>query len=408
MISLRAALDLLFAQSLPLSSQYTPLFESYGKILSQPILASRNLPAFSNSAMDGYAIASIESEYELGGSVLAGEIGIDFIPPHQCIKIMTGAKIPSNAIAVIPFEHATILDHKVIPTHPIKQNQNIKLCGEDYAQGSALLRQGERLDYAALALLASQGIHTIPTYKKHKIAIFASGDELKEPWESAQEHQIYNTNAIAYHALLQEAGFESQYLGILPDDKEILQNRLSSLDEYDVLITSGGASVGEADFFEEILKAKKAEILFHGINIKPGRPMLCARLNHTLIFSLPGNPLSGALNLITLVLPTLQKLSGSSQYFLSTVRAKHQGMLKLKKGRAHMILGIFDGYSFSPFMEGKYGSGSLKPLQACNAIAIFDEEISSVQDGREIDIIPLPCRFSNRVSKIINLDIIQH
>ncbi|MCE3047413.1 molybdopterin molybdotransferase MoeA [Helicobacter kayseriensis] len=402
MISFKNAFEILFSQSLKLKTQQTPLFEATGKILAQDIFTSRNLPAFSNSAMDGYAIASIESSYKIQGNLLAGDHSIPTILPNHCIKIMTGAKIPPNTIAVIPFEHIQTQDSYIIPLFPIKEGQNIKYCGEDYCIGNPLLKQGEQLNYASLALLASQGISTVPTYQSLQIGIFASGNEIKEPWEEAQDFHTFNTNAIAYHAILRDLGFQSQYLGILPDDKQELIGRIKDIDQYDIVITSGGASVGEADFFEEALQTLGAEILFHGINLKPGRPMLCAKYHDTLIFSLPGNPLSGILNLISLVLPTLFKLSGSLSYFTQGLCAKHKGEVHFKGQRSHIVLGTFDGKFFIPFQKGKYGSGSLKPLQASNALAIFDESVSTIYDNQDIYIISIPPLFTNLKNTIFN------
>lgn len=386
MISFRDAYLTLLNQKLKLKTQKTSLFSAYGKVLAKDILVLRNLPPFSNAAMDGYAVSEIAQEYVLKGAIFAGERSGEPILPHHCIKIMTGAVIPSNSLAVIPFEHTKIEGEKMIPLYPIKENQNIKFCGEDYKQGEPLLSCGERLDFASLSLLASQGISEVWTFQAPKIAIFSSGDEVKEPWEKAEDFQIYNTNAIAYHAILQENGWKSEYRGILPDCKEKLTQAVRDFEQYDIVLTSGGASVGEADFFEEVLRENQAEILFHGINLKPGRPMLVAKLGDTLIFSLPGNPLSGALNLITLVIPALRALCKEQKFEPLMIEATMKGDLMLKGKRTHMILGFFDGEFFSPFGDGKYGSGSLVPLQHSNAIAIFDEGVNQIGDQASISI----------------------
>lgn len=387
MISFNDALLILFNQELKLQSKKTALFDAFGKVLSENILALRNLPPFSNSAMDGYAVSNIAKEYDLEGTIFAGQKGGKPIPSNHCVKIMTGAVIPSNTLAVIPFEQTKTENGKIIPLEPIKEGQNIKFCAEDYGQGELILASGERLDFASLSLLASQGISEILTYQAPKIAIFSSGDEVREPWEKAEDFQIYNTNAIAYHAILQENGLDSQYKGILPDCKEKLSKAIREFKQYDIVLTSGGASVGEADFFEEALIENQAKILFHGINLKPGRPMLSARLCDTLIFSLPGNPLSGVLNLITLVLPALKRLCKHQQFQSLKIQAKLKGDLMLKGKRTHMILGFFDGEFFTPFEGGKYGSGSLVPLQNSNAIAIFDEGLNQIANETQIPII---------------------
>lgn len=384
MISYQDACLILREQKLKLESQVGRLFDSCGKVLVDDVIVSRDLPVFSNSAMDGYAVSEIAQDYLLGGKIFAGQEESPNIPPHHCIKIMTGAMIPSNTIAVIPLEHAKIQEGKMIPLLPIKQDQHIRFCGEDYKRGDLLLSAGSRLDFASLSLLASQGMNEICTYRSLKIAIFSSGDELREPWQRAQKFQIYNTNAIAYHAILQDHGFSSDYLGILPDRKDELLEAIERFGQYDIVFTSGGVSVGEADLFQEVLKESGAEILFHGVNLKPGHPLLAGRLGDTLIFSLPGNPLSGALNLMILIIPILHKLAKDQTPRSSWIKAKIRGDLELKGKRSHMVLGTFDGEFFTPFKRGKYGTGSLLPLQNSNAVAMFDEGVTEILDGESV------------------------
>lgn len=390
MISLSDAYSILFAQTFSPKINKIPLFQAFGKILAQDVQVVRNLPAFSNSAMDGYAISDLHPSYTLQGTILAGDQDSPTLLPKHCLKIMTGAKIPSNTLAILPFEQTQTLNDQVIPLQPIKTHQHIRFCGEDYQKGDLLLQAKKRLDFAALSLLASQGINEIDVYQDLKIAIFASGNELKEPWEEAQEHQIYNTNAITYHAILQEFGFIGEYQGILPDNKDAINQRIKSFRNYDVILTSGGVSVGEADFFEEVLRNNGAEILFHGIHLKPGHPTLFAKLDQTFIFALPGNPLSGAINLLALVIPTLKKLSQNCHYQTLHLQAKLKQDLTLKGKRSQMILGYFDGEYFSPFKKGQYGSASLLALQKSNAIAVCDENQLHLKQDEKIKIFILP------------------
>lgn len=390
MVSLKEAYTILQSQTLTPKIQEVQLFEALHQILAEDIFCQRDLPAFNNSAMDGYVVSEIAQSYEVLDSILAGEAAIKSIPQGKCYKIMTGAIIPSNAIAVIPFENANLNNNTMQPTLPISPNQHIRFQGEDYKPTQPLLLKSQILDYSSLSLLASQGIHTIKIYQKPKIAIFASGDELKEPWEEAQPHQIYNTNGIIYHSLLQSFGFQAQYLGILPDDKATLQAKIQSFQDFDIVFTSGGASMGEADFFREILQTLGAEFLIDKIKLKPGHPTLIAKLNQTLIFSLPGNPLSGALNLITLAIPTLFSLTSNSPCFIQSIKAINQESFSLKPNRSNMILGYFDGTTFKAHQQGKYSSGSLSPLFHSNAIAIFTPEVSEVLESSHIHIIPIP------------------
>lgn len=403
MISLKEAYKILLSQSMQNPIQEVGAFQSLGRILAQDIIATRNLPAFSNSAMDGYVVSEIAKSYKITHTILAGDIPPHTIPQGECYKIMTGAKTPSNALSVIPFENARQEGEVMIPNQEIKPQANIKAEGEECKRGEVLLQKGERLSFHSLSLIASQGIATLQVFSPLKIAIYSSGDEVVELGESAGEQQIYNVNALSYHSLLSSYGFFPSYQGILSDDLSKISKEVERFEEFDVVFTSGGASVGEADFFEKALREKGAEILFHGINLKPGRPMLVAKIAKTYIFSLPGNPLSGMLNLITLALPSLFTLSGATLFSPRSIKAKNKKSFSLKNGRSNMILGSFDGEYFEAYKGGKYGSGSILPIKESNAVAIFGENVSQVQEGEQIEILSLPFGLGEKSYKWINL-----
>lgn len=395
MISLKNAYEILLSQKHTNTIEEIDIFHSLGKILAEDIIATRNLPAFSNSAMDGYVVSEIAKSYKITHTILAGDMPPHTIPQGECYKIMTGAKTPSNALSVIPFENAHQEGEVMIPSQEIKPQANIKLEGEECKKGEVLLKKGERLNYRTLSLIASQGISSLKVFTPLKIAIYASGNEVVELGSKASEEQIYNVNGIAYHSLLSSYGFTPNYKGILSDELERVREEVKKFRDYDVVFTSGGASVGEADFFEKALREEGVEILFHGINLKPGRPMLAGKMENTFIFSLPGNPLSGMLNLITLALPSLFALSGASSILPSYFQATNKKQFSLKNGRSNMILGNFDGEFFEAYRGGKYGSGSILPLKESNAIALFSESVEGIKEGERIKILPLPFELKN-------------
>lgn len=402
MISLKQAYEILFSQSLELQIQEIGVFDAVGKVLAEDIFATRNLPAFSNSAMDGYVVSEIATSYKITHTILAGDVATSPIPQGECYKIMTGAQTPSNALAVIPFENAEQKGEYMHPHKEIKEGANIKLEGEECKKGEKLLACGERLNYSSLSLIASQGIASLRVSSPLKIAIYSSGDEIVELGEIAKGHQIYNVNALAYHSLLSSYGFEPCYKGLLKDDLQTIQDEINTFKNYDVVFTSGGASVGEADFFEKALISKGAQILFHGINLKPGRPMLVAKLENTYIFSLPGNPLSGLLNLSTLAIPTLFALQGASSYLPKALKAINAKDFGLKSGRSNMILGNFDGEYFEAYNGGKYGSGAIMPIKESNAVAIFAEHFEAIKAGEKILILPLAFELAKEKAIWIN------
>lgn len=401
MISLKNAYEILLSQKHANSIEEVDIFHSLGRILAEDIIATRNLPAFSNSAMDGYVVSEIAKSYKITHTILAGDTPPHTIPQGECYKIMTGAKTPSNALSVIPFENAHQEGKVMIPSQEIKAQANIKLEGEECKKDEALLKKGERLNYRTLSLIASQGISSLKVFSPLKIAIYASGNEVVELGSKASEEQIYNVNGITYHSILSSYGFEASYKGILSDELEKVKEEVKKFRDYDVVFTSGGASVGEADFFERALREEGAEILFHGINLKPGRPMLVGKMENTFIFSLPGNPLSGMLNLITLVLPSLFALSGANSILPSYIQATNKKQFSLKSGRSNMILGSFDGEFFEAYRGGKYGSGSILPIKESNAIVLFGESVEDVKEGERIKILPLPFELKNG-EKVLN------
>lgn len=378
-----------------------PLFESYGSVLSKDIIATRALPPFDNSAMDGYAI--LLQDYGktciCEGSVFAGESAAHLsLKPAHTYKVMTGAMLPHNTQAVVQFEWTKTEGAKVqigasLESAPsITKGQNIRFKGEEIAPDSVLLHKGKRLDHLDLSILASQGINKIESFVPLRIAIFSSGDEMIEPSQRAQPHQIYNTNATSLYTLLTHRGYECSYGGILQDDKNALCEKIAHFNEYDVVITSGGASVGEADLIKDVLRAQGAKFLFDGINVKPGRHLACAILGQTLIILLPGNPLALLLHTHTLVLSFLESLQGSYAFYPKSQTLKLNQDCKLKAGTTHMILGNIEAADFILYKNGKIGSSSLVHMWQNNAIALC-ENTTFLPKGSEIKVIPYNADF---------------
>ncbi|MCX2717913.1 molybdopterin molybdotransferase MoeA [Helicobacter sp. MIT 21-1697] len=371
-----------------------PLFESCGAILAQDIIATRPLPAFDNSAMDGYAIRMQDygTHCICNGSILAGDDSSALILRQgHTYKVMTGSMLPQNTQAVVQIEWVQENETGVyIPAPNCKQNltqgQNIRLKGEEIAQNSLLLQKGKRLNHLDLSIIASQGIAQVQSFAPLHIGIYSSGDEVIEPHQNAKAHQIYNTNATSLYSLLQQRGFKCEYRGILQDDKKALCAAIEQFHQYDVIITSGGASVGDADLIKEVLKAQGAKMLFDGINVKPGRHLALATLGKTLIILLPGNPLALLLHLHTLILSILESLQGASAFFPQSLTFKLNESLKLKANTTSMILGRCENETFFPHNGGKIGSSSLTTMWRNNAIALFDN-VQSLPKGTPIKVI---------------------
>lgn len=369
-----------------------PLFKSCGKILAKDIIATRPLPAFDNSAMDGYAILlqDYDSVCNSLGKILAGDRAEHLsLAAGHTYKVMTGSMLPHNTQAVVQIEMAQDSNGRVSfpnPKPPIKQGQNIRFQGEEIAKDSLLLQKGKRLNHLDLSIIASQGISEVESFVPLKIGIFSSGDEVIEPHQNAQPHQIYNTNATSLYTLLKQRGYECVYRGILKDNKQALCEAIEKFSEYDVIITSGGASVGDADLIKEVLKSQGANFLFDGINVKPGRHLALATLGKTLIILLPGNPLALLLHLHTLILPILESLQGGGAFYPQSLTLKTNMPLKLKAQTTSIILGQCKDEYFIPYNGGKIGSSSLTNMWKNNAIALFGNK-ESIQENTAVKVI---------------------
>ena len=279
--------------------EYISIFDSLGRVLAEDIICVKDLPAFNNSAMDGFAFSykNIGKTLQINSTIYAGMSIKPSLQDNECYKIMTGAQVPSDVDTIIPFENCIKYnDEEVVLDTNIKKGSALRLKGEEQKKGSILFTKNQTITSSHLAMLASQGINTIAVYKKISIAIFSTGDELKEPWEVANDDEIYNVNSTALISLLHEHGFQADYCGVIPDNLQESIDYFKNMKKYDAIVTTGGISMGEADFVEEALKSNGFKEAFHGINIKPGRPTMMGTMEDTLVASMPGNPLAAYIN----------------------------------------------------------------------------------------------------------------
>jgi len=389
------AIDFFDAKEIALKSiTHTPqtqiidIFDALGKVLATDIKAVKNLPSFNNSAMDGYAFRyeDINNTLEIVATIYAGNNQNPILKTNQCYKIMTGAKVPSDCDTVAQVELCTQEGNQVTINNQIKKANAIRLKGEEVKKGELILAKNQRLNYANIALLASQGIDKIEVYKELKIAILASGDELKEPWESASEDEIYNINSINIASFLREYGFKSDYLGRLGDNLEEITAQIAKLKEYDLIITSGGISAGEADFTKEAFLNNGFKELFHGVKVKPGHPTMFGLMDKTFVMAMPGNPLAAILNVMFLSLPVIFKLQGVDNFKFNKCKVKMAKDLKLKSGRLNIVLGSIKENKFYPYKDNKYGSGMIMPLVQSSAVALFEPNVSKLNENDEIEV----------------------
>jgi len=313
--------------STELELESLPLLTALGRVLARPVLARLPSPLFDNSAMDGFALkaADLASQAALPicGTALAGHPFTGEWPDGTVVRIMTGAPVPDGCAAVVMQEQTCCDGEAITLQAQVRAGQNIRRAGEDILAGSRVLAAGERLTARNLPLLAAVGVSHVDVFKPLKVAFFSSGDELKGVDEPLGPGQIIDSNRYALHALLTRMGCELLDLGVIPDDKAALRDAFVYADAHaDVLISSGGVSVGEADYTKAIL-AELGEVAFWKVAIKPGKPFACGRLVHaprrSWFFGLPGNPVSALVTFLLLVRPVLGLLAGEGWHLPQAV-----------------------------------------------------------------------------------------
>lgn len=377
-----------------LPSELLPLEISLGRVSAVDVKASLDLPRFDNSAMDGYAISleDASKRVKISQTLLAGEKKVAFVQPGEAIKIMTGAKIPQGTDAVVPFEEVKVEGEFVWLPSKIKNKANIRLMGEDIKKGDLLIEKGERLGAYGLTMLASQGISHLWVTKRPKVAILATGKELKMHWQTIGKHEIYNSNAPTFMARSVELGCDASFVGSAKDSvKSIIKNIESCLDA-DLIITSGGVSVGEADFTREAFRNLGFKEYFCKIDIKPGKPTTFGKIGKTLVINLPGNPLAAAINFEIFGKTIILGLLGAKKRYIGTIDALLRSELSVKPGRPTVIPGIFDGREFEP--AKKFGPGMVSPLGHSNGFIILGENVGYLPKGSRVKFIPITWDFS--------------
>lgn len=384
-------LDEIYATLEPfLDTTTVDLDECLGEILSSDIVAKKSLPCFDNAALDGYAFNYADSGKKLKilGTILAGDKKNYEIKSGECYKIMTGAIFPKGADTVLRLEDAKFDDEFLVTNKNIKQFNALRYAGEEIKKGEILLKKGEILTPSLAMYLASQGITKIEVVKKPSIALFSTGDEIKEPYENADESEIYNANATGISAVLAKFGFKSKYLGIIRDDfKKTLEKLENASQNFDVIITSGGASNGEADFMHKALVSLNFTQTLNGMKIVPGgRPTKCYKKGLKLVFVLPGNPMAAFLMTYLITIPVLFKALGRTSLVHQKVKAKLNGTLELKPNRSNVIYGVYENGEFVP-KNTKFGSGMIRPLVESNAIYISKFSQTKLENGQILEIL---------------------
>ncbi|HGF4915501.1 bifunctional molybdopterin-guanine dinucleotide biosynthesis adaptor protein MobB/molybdopterin molybdotransferase MoeA [Vibrio parahaemolyticus] len=373
---------------------------AYGRVLAEDIISPVNVPQYTNSAMDGYAIRSDDvdrSSYQIVAEVMAGHAYDQPLEVGQAVKIMTGAPTPRNGDTVVMREQASQEGDKVTfnGAH-IKAGQNVRQAGEDLAIGSDVFTAGTRLASPEMGMIASLGFGEANVFRKLKVAVFSTGDEVQAPGTEQKANSIYDSNRFTIMGMLEKLGCEILDFGILEDNEQLMIEALENASaQADVVMTSGGVSVGDADYIKLALD-KLGQIDFWRINMRPGRPLAFGQINNKPFFGLPGNPVAVMVSFINFVEPALRKMQGEQGWKPLKVNAIATENLRSRQGRTEFSRGIYeldDTGRLTVRTTGKQGSGILRSMSEANCLIEISPAIDTVKAGESVTIIPLQGRI---------------
>jgi molybdopterin molybdotransferase len=369
-------------------SEKVSVRDALGRVLAQDIVPQINVPAHDNSAMDGYAVrfADLQDKpLKEIGTALAGKPFAGRLGAGECVRIMTGAVMPPGADTVVIQEVVKKDGDRVTIPPGQKKAQNVRYAGEDLAIGKAVLKSGKLLKPADIGLIASLGMGEVKVKRRLRVAFFATGDELASIGETLKEGEVYDSNRYTLHGMLARLGVEIIDMGVVRDDRAALEKAFAAASKHDVIITTGGVSVGEADFIKEMM-AKLGEVLFWKIAMRPGRPMAFGKIGDAFLFGLPGNPVAVMVTFYQFVRDALVHLSGRSADPLPLLKAQSAENLRKVPGRTEYQRGIVfeEQGQWKVRTTGQQGSGVLRSMAEANCFIVLEHERGSVKAGEPV------------------------
>ncbi len=382
----------LIEKNLPtFSTELIPIENAINRVSSKTLKATIALPTFNNSAMDGYGFRGDANGYNIIGKILAGDSHTYELNNGECIKILTGANVPASVETIIPQENTKESETSITIEKPVKFGANIRYKGEDINEGETILHVGDTVNSSHIGLLASQGITHVEVYRKVSVGVFASGSELKLHHEPLGDSQVYNSNTPYLLSRSEELGCNTRFVGKSDDDIESLKELITAALDCDIIITSGGVSVGEADYTKEAFESLGMECVFNKIQIKPGKPTTFGKIGKTLILNLPGNPLASALNFEIFGKFIISYLSGKKACYHDSITAKLKVDISSNRPVPNIIPGTFDGIFFTPVE--KFAPGMVNVLNHCNGMIIIDANTDELKTDDNVKFLPMRWDF---------------
>jgi molybdopterin molybdotransferase len=395
MISVEKALKTILVNFRPLGLEKINILEAQKRVIGEDIFATHNIPSADNSAMDGYAVRHIDTkdatkdkplQLKVIEDIPAGKVALKKIKKGEAARIMTGAVIPEGADSVIRQEDTKKNGKTVIIYTSAKKGQNIRFAGEDVRKGELVVNKGSALRPADIGMLAALGKAFISVYQKPRVAIMSTGDELVDIETNPPLGKIINSNSYSLAAQVMECGGIPIMLGISKDKKIDLQEKFKTALHADVIISSGGVSVGDFDFVKDVMGEIGNAMHFWQVAMRPGKPLAFGAIESVPLFGLPGNPVSAMVSFEQFVRPSLLKMQGHKKIFRQTAKAVCAQEVKKSAGFKHFIRAIVkkENDQYVASVTGDQGSGILKSMVMANALIVMGENETRIKKGSQV------------------------
>ena len=395
MLTVEEALQQIMARARPLSTECVDVRAALGRVLAEPIVSGREIPPWANSSMDGYAVRAADTRsapvsLRVTGRIAAGGLPTAPVAAGQAARIFTGAPMPEGADAVIPQEDVEATGDHIVVNRPVEPGAYVRPRGEDVRAGDRVLDPGRVIGAAEVGLLATLGHSPVLVHRRPRVAILSTGNELADLGQEPGPGQISNTNTYSLMAQVLDAGADPVNLGIAPDRLEAIEERLGWGAGADVLISSAGVSVGELDLVREALTRRGAELHLWRVSMRPGKPITFGSLERTLVFGLPGNPVSAMVTFELFVRPALLTLAGRREIGRPRVRARAQEPIP-NPGHRRGYLRVtvaWEGDEYGARLTGEQGSAILRSMVLADGLAVVPGD-TVVAKGEPVEVLLL-------------------
>ncbi|MGZ3536267.1 MAG: molybdopterin molybdotransferase MoeA [Thermodesulfobacteriota bacterium] len=397
MMTVDKALDKILSHIHPLGFEKVSLLDALGRVIGEDVYARRDIPPLDNSAMDGYALRSVDVreaspdrplQLEVIEDLPAGYISAKKLEKGKAIRIMTGAPVPKGADTVIPVEETKKENGSVLIFRAATSGENIRKSGEDVKKGDRVISEGDKVRPAEVGMLASVGRSFVSVYQRPLVAILCTGDELVDVDGDLDEVKIVSSNSYTLGAQVKDCGAIPLQLGIARDRKEEIEEKLRQGIRADVLISSAGVSVGDYDFVKDVMKRLGMEMVFWKVAMRPGAPLAFGIIGEKPVFGLPGNPVSSMISFEQFVRPSLLKMMGHRKLFRPAVEAVLKEDIKKMAGKRYFIRGSvsFEKNQYFVTSTGEQGSGILRSMVRANGLIVIPEEQEIVRAGEKVKV----------------------